>query len=442
MTTLTPLQDLLQLINSNIYSSTNGKLDPDKDPMISAMSYSLANLFQGLQSDLYDSTNQMFARTATEESFISAGAFDKTNNRVIRKPADFATGDILVVSDSAEDISVGSEFITQDGNVYESTVFRSTFSQTINVTSIVRSSNVATVIIPDHNLGNLMDLTIAGANESGFNGDQQITIVDKDTLTYSSTGSDETATGTITATFFGVRVPVKSVLATVETNKTFNNSVDFAFTTDATNAYITFNGITGGQNIEDLISFKNRVVDYLQFPQNPGNVYQHITWIKQNTDANYCYFYNNTDDEYLYLTSVVSKLSEDYYFTNFTTLELSNMKAKFIDNNQFTLSGVDSLQLSFVNPTFVDIDITINDLTPLSNSMKTSINNRLRAYIALLPINFYLQDGQLSANKISSVVSGARDEAGNVPSFTSISVTGASFSSNSEKPRLGVVSYA
>lgn len=442
MTTITPLQDLLQLINSNIYSSTQGKLDPDKDPMISAMSYSLASLFQGLLSDLYDSTNQMFSRTATEESFLSAIAFDRTGNEIKRKIATFATGDVLVVSTSTEDISVGSQFITQDGNVYESTVLRSTFSQTINISSLERIDNIAYATITDHNLGNLMDLTIAGANETDFNGLNEITIIDKDTISYPNTGSDETATGTITANFFGVRVPIKSVFPRESANKTFNNAIDFGFTTNATNAYITYNGITGGADIENLEDFQKRLINYFQYPQNIGNIYQHITWITQNTLANYCYFYNTEDDEYLYLTSVVSKMSDDYYFTNFTTQELSDMKAFFVDSNQFSLSGVDALQLSFVNPTFVNIDVTVNDLTPTSNSMKTAINNRLRAYIALLPVNFYLQTGQLSNDKISAVVSGARDEAGNTPSFTSVSVSGATFTTNSQKPILGNVSYA
>lgn len=442
MTTITPLQDLVQLINSNIYTSTDGKLDPDKDPMISSMSYSLANLFQGLSSDLYDSTNQMFARTVTEDSFLAAIAFDKTGNRVQRKTAEFAEGNILVVSESTEDISVSSQFIAQDGNVYESTVFRSTFNQTINVEGLERIDDIAYLTIPDHDLGNLMELTISGANETNFNISEDITIVDKDTVSYPNVGSDETATGTIIVTFFGVRVPVKSVIPTLTANKTYNNAIDFGFTSDATDAYITYNGITGGDDIESFASFKNRTNKYLQYPTNAGNIYQHIIWTEQNTNANYCYFYNSEDDDYLYLTSVVSKLSDDYYFTNFTILELSDMKAYFVDSNQFSLSGVDALQLSFVNPTFVEVDITINDLTPLSNSMKTAINDRLRAYIALLPVNFYLQAGQLSSDKISSVVSGARDEAGNVPSFSSVSITGASFTTNSEKPILGGVSYA
>jgi hypothetical protein len=436
------LQDILKSVNSNIYASTKGKLEPENDPAIAGLAYSVAQVKHALYADLIDSINQIFARSATDESFLAAIAFDKTNNIIRRKDAEFASGKILVISEEAVDISVGSQFIATDGNVYESTVFRSTFSNLLAVESLERISNIAYLTIPDHNLGNLMELTIAGENESGFNGVQEVAIVDKDTLSYASVGSDEEATGTITAEFFGNRIDVKSTLPNASSNKTFNNSVELGFTTDATNAYITFNGITGGSDIEDLQSFKDRIVEFLQYPQNAGNKYQHQTWIKQNTDANYCYVFNSEDALYLYLTAVVSKVSKDYYFTNFTNDELVNMKAKFIDDNQLALSGVSSLQVSFVNITPVNIGIAITGLTPDSNSMRTAIENRLRAYMALLPINFYLNSGQLSSDKISSIINGARDESGNVPSINSVAISGDTFTTDSDKPILGVVSYA
>lgn len=442
MKTIPTLQDSLKEINSNIYSSTQGKLEPTSDPFIAGLSYALAQMKTALYSDFYDSVNQLFARTATEQSFLSGIAFDRTNNIIQRKTAEFASGEVLVVSDSEVEVPVGSKFIATDGNVYESTVLRSTFNQVIVVTALERVDNIAYATISGHNLGNLMTLIIAGVNESGFNGDQEISIVDENTISFASAGSDITATGTITASFFGVRINVKSTLPNSSSNKTFNNTIELGFTTDLTDAYITYNGITGGTDIESLTSFKSRIVNYLQYPQNIGNIYQQNTWVQQNTDANYTYFFNSENDYYLYLTAVVSKLSDDYYFTNFTTDELNNMKAKFIDNNQFSLNGVDGLQLSFVNFTPVNINITINGLTPASTSMKTAIQNRLRAYIALLPINFYLKSGQLSNDKISSVISGARDESGNVPSFTSVVISGASFSSNTQKPILGAISYA
>lgn len=436
------LQDALKEISSNIFSSTKGKLEVNQDPAVAAIAYSVASLGQGLRKDIYDSIDQLFPKTATEESFIAANAFNLTNNYIQRKTAEFATGKVLVTSESAVDVSVGSTFITNDGNVYESTVFRSTFSQSFVISSLERIDGIAYAEIPNHNLGNLMNITFAGAVETDFNGEYEITIIDKDNIKYTNPGANEVATGTITGSLFGAWVDVKSVLPNESTNKSFNDIIDISFTTDLTNSYITYNGITGGKDMESLDVFNARVIKYLQFPQNPGNIYQHISWVEQNTDANYCYFFNSEDSLYLYLTAVVSKMNDSYDFTNFTTPELAALKAKFQDNNQFSLSGVSGLQLSFSNFSAVNIGIQITGLSPSSNSMKMAIEKRLKAYIALLPINFYLNSSQLSNSKIESVILGARDEAGNIPSINGAVVSGASFSTNIQKPVLGAVSYA
>ena len=119
------------------------------------------------------------------------------------------------------------------------------------------------------------------------------------------------------------------------------------------------------------------------------------------------------------------------------------MKLKFIDNNQFCLSGVSALQLSFSNSTRVNINISINGLSPNIVSMKAAINKKLKEYIALLPIKFYLQSSQLSADTLSSIARSARDISGATPSITSVSVSGAgSLDANTKKPILGTVTYA
>lgn len=443
MTKNTPsLRDSLNKINSNIYSESGGLLEPTNDPFIAGAAYSQAEFEQALYTDMYDGINQCFSRTATEESFLAAIAFDRTSNNIRRKPAEFAVGEILVVSEDMVDVPVGSQFIAADGNVYESTVFASTLNQSFIISALERIDNVAYATIADHNLGSLMDLTVAGANETEFNITAIISIIDKDTVSYPNEGDDESATGTVSGAFFGNRIEVKSILPNESSNKSYTNAIEIGFTTDLTDAYITYNGITGGLDIEDLFSFKARIENYLQYPQNAGNLYQHMSWVGQNSDANYCYFFNSEDDSYLYLTAVVSKLSDTYNFTNFTTEELAYLKAKFIDNNQFPFSGASSLQLSFFNFTPVTINITITGLSPVSNSMKSAIENRLKAYIALLPVKYYLTTAQLSAAKITSVITGVRDTAGNIPSVTSVSVSGASFSNNTQKPILGTVSYA
>ena len=168
------------------------------------------------------------------------------------------------------------------------------------------------------------------------------------------------------------------------------------------------------------------------------------TWVGQNTDANYCYHFNSEDSLYLYLTAVVSKLKDDFTFTNFTNDELAAIRSKIILSNRFSLSGVSALQFSVQNPTFVNINITINGLSPNSLMTKQAIELKLREYIALLPIKkFLLVSQQLGSDIISSVIRSARDVSGKSPQITSVSISGtSSLDSDVKKPILGTVTYS
>lgn len=77
----------------------------------------------------------------------------------------------------------------------------STAPSTSSVTSITSSSTSCTVTQTDHGYVSGDYITIAGANETAYNGKFRITVVDEDTYTYtaSSAPSATPATGTITA---------------------------------------------------------------------------------------------------------------------------------------------------------------------------------------------------------------------------------------------------
>jgi hypothetical protein len=71
------------------------------------------------------------------------------------------------------------------------------------VTSITRSSTTATVTLPYHSYATGNTIRIAGANEAAFNGEFSITVINRDTFTFSiSTSAPAAATGTeITAQY-------------------------------------------------------------------------------------------------------------------------------------------------------------------------------------------------------------------------------------------------
>lgn len=75
------------------------------------------------------------------------------------------------------------------------------------LTSITSSSTTATATLADHGYYTNDYVTIAGANESAYNGKFQITKVDDDSFTYTmASDPDDTATGTLTATKSNIEI--------------------------------------------------------------------------------------------------------------------------------------------------------------------------------------------------------------------------------------------
>lgn len=438
------IKDLRNKINSDIFVSTSGEIDPSQDPFYNAVSESLGKILNATDNAIRDSYYQSFPQTATTEEALSLISYKDTNNKIQRKSAQFATGKVLVVATESVDIPVGTQFITQDGNLYESIIYRSCVTQTISIESLERVGNYAIATITGHNLGNLMTLTISGANEAAFNGDAEIQIVDEDTIKWANTGDDETATGTIIATFLGCRVEVQSLSTGEDANKDYSTVIDLSSSiTEVSDTFITYDGFVDGADIETLASWKARLLDYFTYPENHGNLYYQNYWITQNTDPNFCYTFNSEDSLYLYLTSVVSSIDDNYDFTDYTTDELAAIRSEVINNNKFSLSGVSALQFTVVNPTFVEIDIDIEDLSPLSTAMKEAISDTLKQYLALLPINFFLKSSQISVDKIRSVLSTVRDSTGKIPSFGTVTVGNvSSLDANIKKPILGDITYS
>lgn len=438
------ITDLYNKIKIGIFSKTSGALQVEEDLFVRSISKIQSEELNNAYRVAQDSVAQTFAQNATDEAYLKAIAFDRTNNSIIKLEPTYSTGTLLITASQSTIIESGSQFITSDGEIYQSQVDKTATSQQFIITSLERVSGYAIATLNNHLLGNSMTLTIAGVNETGFNGDQEIEVLSANQFRWASDGVDVEATGTITGTFFGCRVNVTSTTASEDANKTYTDSIDFASSIDfVENVYITYSGIVGGTDEESLDSFKSRILSYLAEPQNKGNRRQHQTWALQKTDANFANFFAYEDDFNLYLVGVISKKDSSFNFSNFTVSELTTIKNLFISQNQLIL-GIDSLQLSIENPSFVSIDLTISDLSPNTLEMQSEINLVLKEYLSLLPINYLLSSSkvELSSAKIQSIASLARDSNGVTPSFSSISVSNvSSLDANTKKPILGTVTY-
>lgn len=438
-------QDIYNKNKVIIFNSTNGAIQPEQDPVVIAWNTASANMAYSAQLAAQDGINQLFPQTATDEAFISQIALTSTNNNIRRKQATFAQGQLVLTANAAADIPAGTQFITSDGQVYNSLVTQTVSAQPFSIPSLSRVSGFAIANVPNHGLGNGMTISISGATPNEFNGDQEIEVLSVDSFRYPNVGIDEGATGTIVGNFYGCRVTVQSLNASYQANKSYTDAITLASgITQIDDTYITFNGIIGGTDIEPLIEgFRARIIEYLAFPQNKGNRFQYQSYIKQNTSANFAYFFAIVDSLTINLVGVISTYDTNFNFTDFTLDQLTDITAKFIADNQILL-GIEAVNLQITNPTFVPINISIPSLLPNTLAMKDAVTQILKEYIGRLAVNYYLspEHSELSVTKIAQIAGMARDNQGNTPTFATPIVTGVSaLDADIKKPILGTISW-
>ena len=435
-------QDIYNRIKSSLFVGAN--IEAEKTPVIGEILKFIANDSIDIRKTQQASINELIPQLATEEAYILNNAWLYTNNIIQQKTGTFAIGSLIITAIQQVDIPSGTEFFTGNGQVYKSRITKSCITQTFNIESIERINNQAIVTLPNHGLANKMTLLISGAITTGFNGSFAITLINENQFSYISIGVNVVATGSIIASYLGAKIDIVSNIATSDANADASSTIDLVSAiNDVENVYINVYGLTGGSNKEILSSLKQRTIDFLSVPQNKGNKYQQQAWFLQNTNANYAFVFPITTTTEINLYCVLSKLNASTLtFTNFTTPELSLINAQFIDDNQLPLGAINVIT---TNPSFVNINISISGLSPNTISMKKQIDLRLKEYINTLPVKYYLNEflNELSVSTIQSVISNTRDEQGQNPKITSLSVTPVTaLTNNIHKPILGTISYS
>lgn len=240
---------------------------PDLDPtiensLINALVTSEASRF----SDVYTDINRLlreavFPQTASGEFLDQHGEIFG----VSRLQATKAAGIANIEGTATTVIPNNTQFTNSIGNTYITTA-SSTITTTIqNVTTLTRTGQTAkATFASNHNLASNMTVTIAGAVQTEYNGSYKITVTSPTTFEYTITGSPATpATGTITTTATYAALSIESVTTGASNNLESGAKLILSspIVGANNNAFVTFNGITGGADIEDDDSYRVRIID-------------------------------------------------------------------------------------------------------------------------------------------------------------------------------------
>lgn len=209
---------------------------------------------------------QLFPQTATGE-FLERWAGYEGLTRLV---ATEASGLVTFIGTASSTILPGTQIRSVIGELYETQTGITLSLQTVSVSSITRNGTIATVTTTSgHNIATGTTVTIAGADQSEYNGAFLATVTGLDTFECIVSGTPTTpATGTITMSFTGAWTDVDSINTGQVVN--LDSGAQLSLVTPIagvdTTGLVQFSGIGGGTDAEMDTSLLTRT---LQSRSNP-----------------------------------------------------------------------------------------------------------------------------------------------------------------------------
>ena len=395
------------------------------NPVINAVYTSIAERNQAIFKTIQNYAIQSIPILATDQLWLENHALTYTNGKIARKQATTAEGTAIFTSNFGVDIPAGTTLNASNGLEYETSFFTSSQEQFIVITSLSRVNNKTTATLANHNLATGMTITISNATNASFIGTFIIKALDANTFEFDNIGTNATTTNA-NASFWGARVKITCKESGVNGNLHFTEILTLSEAINGLNdsVYLTIEGVGGGDDLESLEDFKNRILEYLRTPQIAGSRYAYQAFLTNETVADYAWVWaepdtSNTMQGYF----VLAKNSQAGETVGLSEAELNQAKVVFKANNQLVWETTNS-NLNFINPVFREISISISGLTPNTEEMKTQIRLSIQDFLKTLPIKRFLQTGQLTEAKIRNAIYKAQDSGGNNPDFNNLQITG------------------
>lgn len=215
---------------------------------------------------------QFYAMTAQNEYLLAIG----TQWGISRNPATGSRGKIVLTGTAGSIIPNGTLFNGSGGLVYQSLSNATISELTVGVASMSRVGTTVTVnFIEDHNLASGVVINnITGASPVDFNANfVQITVTGKKQFTFTQAGTSGNATGTIIAQWTTASLEIESQGQGQDTNMVAGSILNLASPIVGVDnqAYVDFDEISGGVDIEDLEAYRARLLFRIRNPKTLFN---------------------------------------------------------------------------------------------------------------------------------------------------------------------------
>lgn len=350
--------------------------------------------------DIYRKLNyilkQAFIDTATGEYLKRWGYYVG----IYQKSAQKASGNFILTGVAGSIVNKGTEILV-DSNSYITNYSIKLAENNIEADSFVQESDLVTITFTNkHNLGTGMTITVNGE-------DCVVEVIDAYTISIST---ENQLTSPVIVNYTSGIVPCTPSkpgysynLSSGQTGKTSKviQGVDIITYTD-------YAGFTGGSDIEDIENLRARIIYRYQHPVTNFNKAAIITFMQSLPNVGNVKVHE--------ITPNVGQVTI-YYLLNNNELPTSGKTESILNSIDSDLrpanTDISDIFLSAATP--ISVNFTIEDLNPLSVSLKNAIIKTLTDYFSSLDIEQSIQRNKL-IELINSTVDSETGEG--VKSFT------------------------
>ncbi len=408
------------LTNALVKSINTGQSDPSKkvDPTI--RNSFLRGLSQSLALGIYENNKNI--QKGITEAFLGGDSwreFWASKIGINSQDATTSNGNIVLTGTAGTLISAGT-LITNANSIQYSTNANVTIAnQTINIASITRAGTQVTVeTVDNHNLANNVVISILGANETAYNvSGQTIAVTGLKTFTFNIASTPSTpATGTLTLNFTNAVANVTST--TLGANTNIGSIIELTLVNAIINVnpavFTTFDGISGGLDVESDLSVENRVAEKFQSYFSAPFTKVGIPIFLKEAVAGIARVW--VKDAYPQAGKVT------IYFVRDNDVNILPNSTQINDAKNAIINGTDKLDLikpsntpdSYVivlAPTPVTVNFIFTSVTPNTDAMKQAIKDNL--------IDFFKNntdfETSITRDELFNIILQTTDDNGNTP---------------------------
>jgi uncharacterized phage protein gp47/JayE len=304
-----------------------------------------------------------------------------------RNAATGGRGAVTLTGTATTNVPVATSFTATNGFTYETQAVATITATNLSITSITRSGTTATVTLDDdHGLASGNTPVISGANESEYNGEQEITVLSSTTFTYEVSGSPSTpATGTIELDYDYASVVVECTTTGQDTNISAGGvlTIDTSISGLDDTAIVGAEGLVGGADLETDADARTRLL--LSRASRPGVftadqirlaaltisgntrvfvISPELPYVAGRPEAGQVYIYFLRDDD-------VDPLP--------TPTLIAETKTAIIEDGKLPANTVED-DVVVDAPTAVITDFTFSSISPDTATMQTAIEEQLEAF--------------------------------------------------------------